>query len=141
MAGGSRTGAVPREGRAGRACRARQGLCPHRRPAGCHARHGDGNRKLGTPLCPDCFDDTGPVVWNATAPTLGKVTRDRLESAVTAAAGMTVAALRCEIRLTFVKATGMRARGLVHLHVVIRVDGRGEDPNNIVDPPAWATGT
>ena len=122
-----------------RACRPRRGECPHGRPAGCHARHRDGDRLLGTPLCPDCFDYPGAVTWNSLAPMLWKVTRDRMESAVAAAAGLTVAGLRRVIRITCVKAAEMQARGLVHLHAVIRIDGRGENPNDLVAPPAWAT--
>ncbi|WP_231861623.1 MULTISPECIES: replication initiator [Frankia] len=123
-----------------RACRPRRGTCPHGRPAGCHARHGDGDRQLGTPLCADCFDYAGAVVWNAMLPMLWKVTRDRLESGLAAASGRSVAALRRELRVTFVKAAEMQARGLVHLHVVIRVDGRGATAEDIVAPPGWATG-
>ncbi|MCK9893364.1 replication initiator [Frankia sp. AgB32] len=122
-----------------RACRPRRGLCPHGRPAGCHARHGDGDRQLGQALCADCFDYTGAVLWNAMLPSLWKATRDRLESAVAAASGRSVAALRRELRVTFAKAAEMQARGLVHLHIVIRVDGRGATPDEVVAPPAWAS--
>ncbi|SBW24703.1 replication initiation protein [Candidatus Protofrankia californiensis] len=122
-----------------RACRPRRGECPHGRPAGCHARHGDGDRQLGQPLCPDCFDYPGAVIWNTLAPKLWKVTRDRVESAVAAAAGLTVAGLRRQVRITCVKAAELQARGLVHLHAVIRIDGCGDGPDNIVAPPAWAT--
>jgi len=122
-----------------RACRPRRGLCPHGRPAGCHARHGDGDRQLGTPLCADCFDYAGAVVWNAMLPMLWKVTRDRLEVAIAAAAGLSVARMRRELRVTFVKAAEMQARGLVHLHVVIRLDGRGTAPGDVEAPPGWAS--
>ncbi|ETA04224.1 hypothetical protein CcI6DRAFT_00440 [Frankia sp. CcI6] len=122
-----------------RACRPRRSECPHGRPAGCHARHGDGDPTLGQPLCPDCFDYPGAVIWNSLAPVLWKATRDATESAVAAAAGLTVAGLRRQVRITFVKAVEMQARGLVHLHAVVRVDGRGEDPDDLVAPPGWAT--
>jgi hypothetical protein len=122
-----------------RACRPRRGLCPHGRPAGCHAKHGDGDRQLGTPLCADCFDYAGAVIWNAMLPMLWKATRDRLEVAIAAAAGLTVARMRRELRVTFVKAAEMQARGLVHLHVVVRLDGRGPAPEDVEAPPGWAS--
>ncbi|WP_306281143.1 MULTISPECIES: replication initiator [Frankia] len=122
-----------------RACRPRRGTCPHGRAAGCHARHGDGDPLLGSPLCADCFDYPGAVVWNSLVPRLWKATRDGVESAVARSAGLTVAGLRRQLRITFVKAAEMQARGLVHLHAVIRLDGWIEDPEQIAAPPAWAT--
>lgn len=86
----------------------------------------------------DCFAYRGAVVWNTMLPTLWKATRDRLESAVAAGSGRSVAALRRQVRVTFVKAAEMQARGLVHLHVVVRVDGRSADPDEVVAPPVWA---
>jgi len=72
-------------------------------------------------------------------PALWKATRDQLESAVAAAAGLTVAGLRRMVRVSFVKVAEMQRRGLVHLHVVIRIDGR--DPSGNPDaPPQWAYG-
>jgi hypothetical protein len=121
------------------ACRPRRGKCTHGRPAGCHVKHGAGDRLLGTPLCADCFDYAGAVVWNSLVPALWKATRAGVESAVAAAAGLTVAALRRQLRITFVKVAEMQARGLVHLHAVIRVDGRSDDPGEVVSPPGWAT--
>jgi len=79
------------------------------------------------------------VVWNALVPALWKATRDLLESAVASAVGLTVSALRRVVRVSFVKVAEMQRRGLVHLHVVIRVDGR--DPSgDPVAPPSWAYG-
>ncbi|WP_313954627.1 replication initiator, partial [Frankia sp. EI5c] len=120
-----------------RACHPRRGLCPHGRPAGCHERHHEADSRLGSPLCADCYGYGRSVVWNALVPKLWKVTRDATESAVAAAAGLTVAGLRRAARLSFVKVAEMQARGVVHLHVVIRVDGP-DGPDSA--PPAWAAG-
>jgi hypothetical protein len=72
-------------------------------------------------------------------PALWKATRDRLESALAAAVGLTVAALRRAVRVSFVKVAEMQRRGLVHLHVVIRVDGR-DSSGDVVAAPGWAFG-
>jgi len=120
-------------------CRARRGTCEHGRALSCHLRHSADDRRLGEPLCPACFDYGRAVVWNAMVPALWKATRDRLESAVASAVGLTVSGLRRAVRVSFVKVAEMQRRGLVHLHVVIRVDGR--DPSgDPVAPPSWAYG-
>jgi len=120
-----------------RVCRQRRGTCEHGRALSCHLRHNADDRRLGEPLCLACFDYGRAVVWNALVPALWKATRDRLESAVASAVGLTVTALRRVVRVSFVKVAEMQRRGLVHLHVVIRVDGR--DPaGDPTAPPAWA---
>ena len=96
--------------------------------------------RLGEPVCPDCYDYAGQVVWNATVSTLWQKTRQALESAVASTVGLPVSKLRRVLRLTFVKVAEMQARGVVHFHAVIRADGRGEDPADVVAPPEWATG-
>ncbi|KPM53804.1 replication initiation protein [Frankia sp. R43] len=120
-----------------RACHPRRGLCPHGEPAGCHERHHEADSRLGSALCVDCYQYGRSVVWNALVPKLWKATRDGMESAVAAAAGLTVAGLRRSARMSFVKVAEMQSRGVVHLHVVIRVDGPG-GPGSA--PPAWAAG-
>ena len=72
-------------------------------------------------------------------PALWRATRDRLESAIALAAGLTVAALRRQVRVSFVKVAEMQRRGLVHLHLVIRVDGR-DQAGEPAAAPAWAAG-
>ncbi|WP_373693994.1 replication initiator [Parafrankia sp. BMG5.11] len=127
---GGKTGPV-------RACHPRRGLCPHGRPAGCHERHRAEDSRLGAPICADCYSYGRTVTWNALVPKLWKATRDATESAVAAAAGLTVAGLRRAARLSFVKVAEMQARGVVHLHVVVRVDGP-DGPDSA--PPGWADG-
>jgi hypothetical protein len=120
-------------------CRPRRGTCEHGRALGCTERHGPDDRRLGEPICPRCFDYGRAVVWNSMCAALWKATRDRLESAVASAAGLTVAGLRREIRVSFVKVAEMQKRGLVHLHVVIRVDGR-DASGEPAAVPSWAAG-
>lgn len=51
-----------------RACRPRRAVdCPHGRPRACRLRHQASDPMLGQPLCADCFDYAGAVLWNAHA--------------------------------------------------------------------------
>ncbi|WP_307873655.1 MULTISPECIES: replication initiator [unclassified Frankia] len=127
------------KGAESRVCRQRRGTCEHGRALGCTVRHGADDKRLGEPVCPRCFDYGRAVVWNTMLPTLWKATRDRLESAVALAAGLTVTGLRRQVRVSFVKVAEMQRRGLVHLHVVIRVDGRDAD-GGLTVAPGWAAG-
>ncbi|MGJ6968761.1 replication initiator [Streptosporangium sp. G11] len=63
-----RTGAHPREKNGAlRACRPRNRntTCDHGRPVGCHTRHEIGDERLGQPICAECYDYTGAVLWQA----------------------------------------------------------------------------
>jgi hypothetical protein len=50
--------------------------CTHGRKVGCWKRHGTGERCLGEPVCPDCFDYQAQVIWNALAPELWRRTTE-----------------------------------------------------------------
>jgi hypothetical protein len=53
----------------------RQGArCPHGLRAGCWHRHDENDSRLGEPLCPDCYDASAQVLWNALAPELWRRT-------------------------------------------------------------------
>jgi hypothetical protein len=44
--------------------------CPHGITLACRRRHSRDDPLLGEPLCPDCYDYTGSVLFNACAPEL-----------------------------------------------------------------------
>jgi len=48
--------------------------CVHGRPAACESVHEAQDPHLGEPLCEDCFDYPGAVLWNATVPELWRRT-------------------------------------------------------------------
>lgn len=120
-----------------RLCRPRRnsGTCQHGRPVGCTARHERGDPQLGTPLCPDCYDYMAAVLWNAHAGQLWKRFRTYTERALAAQARLRRAALRRQARLGYAKIAEYQARGLVHFHAVIRIDGPAGPEDT---PPAWA---
>jgi hypothetical protein len=109
--------------------------CPHGRPRRCAARHLPGDTALGTPICPDCYDYARAVIWNALAPQLWRRTTIYLRRALARQVGLAVAQLRVVARVSYVKVAEYQARGAVHLHVVVRLDGA--DPHS--PPPAWAS--
>ena len=126
----SRTGIV------GRPCRPRRGdgSCPHGLPVACNVRHPDGDPLLGEPLCPDCFDYRDAVLWNAHVPALWERTSSELYRVVAKAGRVSVKEVRSLVRLSYMKVVEFQRRGLVHLHVVVRADGR-EGPGE--HPPPW----
>jgi len=105
-----------------RTCRPRTGHCPHQRPRGCALRHPAGDRRLGTPLCQQCFDYPGAVLWNAHVGELWRRTSISWQRALAHQAQLTPAALRRQLRISYTKVAEFQGRGLVHLHAVARLD-------------------
>jgi hypothetical protein len=101
----------------------RQGrACPHGRRAGCWSRHGEDDPELGEPLCPDCYDARGQVLWNALAPVLWRYTTTYADRALARQLGLTPAQLRALVRVSYVKVAEFQRRGAVHFHAIIRLD-------------------
>lgn len=98
------------------------GRCPHGRDRHCLARHGDDDGVVGTPLCPDCFDYEGCVLFNATVSELWRRVTIYAFRHLAYAMGTSEPALRREVRLSYVKCVEFQRRGAVHLHGVLRAD-------------------
>ena len=87
-----------------RSCRPHaKGCCPHGRPLRCQQRHSERDPLLGSPICADCFDYEGAVLWNAVAPELWRRTTIYLHRALAGAVGLSRAALSRQVRLSFTK--------------------------------------
>ncbi|WP_067466368.1 replication initiator [Actinomadura macra] len=112
------------------------GTCPHGRPVSCTVRHGADDGRVGQPICPDCFDYPGAVLWNAHAPELWRRFTLAVRRHLARSAGVRVAELREVLTVSFAKVAEYQRRGLVHFHAVIRFDGPGGPDAN---PPNWAT--
>ncbi|WP_433419725.1 replication initiator [Microtetraspora malaysiensis] len=119
-------------------CHARRDAtrCPHGRILTCTTRHGADEECLGEPLCPDCYDYTGSVLFNATAPLLWKRFAEALRRHLAKSGGLTLAEMRAQLVVSFAKVAEYQRRGVVHFHAVIRLDGP-DGPTST--PPAWAT--
>ncbi|MFI0446015.1 replication initiator [Actinomadura sp. 6N118] len=128
-------------------CRKRVGplVCAHAMRAWCDERHSAGDAVVGSPLCWDCYDYTGHVLWHGAVPELWRRTVIYLYRALARLGGertgtpITVRAVRDLIRVSYVKVAEFQKRAAVHLHAVIRLDGvHPDDPDRVVAPPAWA---
>ncbi|MGI5233753.1 replication initiator [Actinoallomurus sp. CA-142502] len=119
-------------------CRPRRksGTCPHGRPVACNERHSADDPRLGKPICPDCYDHTGSVLFNALAPELWRRFTIRLRRVLARNCGLSVKELGQVLKVSFAKVAEYQRRGVVHFHAIVRLDG----PNGpTTQPPGWAT--
>jgi hypothetical protein len=108
-----------------RRCRLRRDapVCEHGLRLSCARVHGEDDPCLGEPICPDCFDHEGAVMWNNALSELWRRTVPvYLPRTLARHASMTQARLRELVRVAYVKVAEYQRRGLVHLHAVIRLD-------------------
>jgi hypothetical protein len=132
-----------RIGRRGRSlpCRPRrdahQRRCPHGRDLSCPCIHREDDPRLGTPMCPECYDYTGHVLFNALAPELWRRFTIYLPRQLARLAGVTQRQLRREVRVRFVKVAEYQHRGIIHYHTVIRLDAPGD--SHQPPPPRYTT--
>ncbi|GAA3152482.1 replication initiator [Nonomuraea roseoviolacea] len=119
-------------------CHARRDgkTCPHGHVMSCTARHAANDPHLGEPLCPDCYDYEGSVLFNAVAPELWRRFTEALRRRFARLFGLTLRELREQLTISFAKVAEYQRRGVVHFHAVIRLDGP-IGPTS--PPPAWAT--
>ena len=111
--------------------------CDHGHALTCYIRHHPGDPQIGQPLCLDCYDHDGHVVWNNSAGELWRRTKQAIERYLN-----TLARQRHlpPLRVSHGKAAEYQARGAVHFHVLLRVDGLDDhDPDTLTPPPAGIT--
>ncbi|MBB5110812.1 hypothetical protein FHU28_000651 [Micromonospora echinospora] len=135
-------------------CHARRnaGLCIHGRPAVCWARHEPADTVLGQPFCLDCYDHDHQVVWNLFSGMLWHRTKQAAERWLAQLArrrGIPPVELVTPsgkirkvppVRLSHGKAAEFQARGAVHFHALVRLDGVDPyDPAAVIPPPAGFT--
>ena len=135
-------------------CRARRepGRCPHGRHDTCFARHTRDDARLGQPLCPDCYDYAAHVVWNNTAGELWRRTKQAIERRLGQLArrrGVLPIWVPCgegkyrmvdPVRVAHGKAAEYQARGAVHFHALLRLDGYDPyHPDQLLPPPSVLT--
>jgi hypothetical protein len=107
--------------------------CPHGVPVACRQRHTATDSRLGQPLCLDCYDYTGQVIWNHEAPELWRRTIQQVDRELRRLGR----ALGVDLRRRYLKVYEFQARGVIHYHALIRLDGYNPDcPEAIVPAPA-----
>ena len=106
-------------------CRARRDkpICPHGRPAWCGKRHREDDPQLGKPLCADCYDYAAHLVWQWHAPELWRRLTIALQRDLARRCGLSVKAFRRRCKIAYAKVVEFQARGVIHIHVPIRLDG------------------
>jgi hypothetical protein len=131
------------QGRLVRPCHPhRQGrTCVHGRRAGCWQRHQADDQVLGEPICPDCYDAKGQVLWNALAPVLWRYTTTYVDRALARQLGLTENQLRKLVRVSYVKVAEFQRRGAVHFHAIVRLDAATacRCPACLAPPPRGVT--
>ena len=121
-------------------CHARRDteICPHGRKLACFTRHRADDPRLGQPLCPDCYDHAAHVVWNNNTGELWRRTKQAIERHLNQLARHR--GLAYGVRVSHGKAAEYQARGAVHFHVLLRLDGQDDDdPAWLLPPPPGIT--
>jgi hypothetical protein len=115
-----------------------RGQCPHGRRLWCDRTHDHHDPALGQPLCRNCYDYIGHVLFSWHAPELWRrftiqlrrllrrQLRDRAENPK-------------NTRVSFMKVVELQRRGLPHFHAVIRLDAASE-PGQPPSPPDTTVG-
>ncbi|MQA78731.1 MAG: plasmid replication initiator protein [Streptosporangiales bacterium] len=130
-------------------CRARRDAttCEHGRLTSCSQRHGVDDMALGHPLCLDCYDHDAQVVWNNHAGELWRRTVQALtRSLVHVSRQRGVGFLDVEtgpgehrslstLRIRYAKVAEYQTRGVIHFHVLFRLDGVDPYHPDQVTPP------
>ncbi len=104
--------------------------CRHGKPLWCSTIHGDDDAHVGQPLCEDCYDYTGHVMFAWHAPELWRrftISLRRLLDSHLRAMGEAAKS----VRINYVKVAELQRRAIPHFHAVIRLDAPpvpGEPP-------------
>ncbi len=114
--------------------RSRGETCPHGRSLSCTRRHREDDPCLGEAICPECFESERLALWNHNTGRLFKRTKTYVERELARQAGITQAAARKLVRVGDVKVAEFQRRGVVHFHVLWRLDGADRD--ELVSPPS-----
>ena len=107
--------------------------CPHGKPLWCNATHRSDDPEVGQPLCPDCYDYTGHVLFNWHAPELWRRFTIGLRRAV-AAQLRRIGVDPGRLRVSFVKVAEYQRRAVVHYHTLIRLDSTDNDDSTTGEP-------
>jgi hypothetical protein len=100
--------------------------CLHGKALQCNVVHSSDDPEVGQPLCPDCYDYTGHVLFNWHAPELWRRFTIALRRAV--AARLRLIGIDTDAaRVSFVKVAEYQRRAVVHYHSLIRLDPTDDD--------------
>jgi hypothetical protein len=89
----------------------------------CDQRHAEDDPALGTPVCVECYDYVGAVLWQAHAGRLWRRFTIQLRRDLARELRVPRGDLAELLRLSYAKVAEFQRRGLVHYHAAMRVDG------------------
>jgi hypothetical protein len=121
-----------------RRCRPRRDgeTCPHGHSLACNRIHDEDDPRVGEPICPQCFDYEHAILWNALAPELWRITSQRIPAELARLKGISLARLRKLARVSFVKVAEYQRRGVLHFHLLARLDAaQPKEQSELVEPP------
>jgi replication initiator protein RepSA len=95
--------------------------CPHGKPLWCNLVHRFEDPDIGQPLCPECYDYTGHVLFNWHAPELWRRFTIALRRNLTRHLRQ-IGADTNALRASFVKVAEYQRRAVIHYHTLIRLD-------------------
>jgi hypothetical protein len=93
------------------------------RPCRCGQRHDVNDPELGAAIDPARYDYEGAVLWNWHAPALWNRFIIELVRVLASRAGLSEREWRKLVRAAYAKVAEFQARGLVHFHAIVRLDG------------------
>jgi hypothetical protein len=116
-------GAVHRQPPSGGPCSARgRGRCSHGRQVSCVVHHNDNDPRLGEAICAECYDYDGAVLFNASISELWRRTVIYARRHLARLLGRSAAEVERELRFSYAKVVEFQARGVVHVHAIVRLD-------------------
>ncbi|QGK68969.1 hypothetical protein GIY23_04940 [Allosaccharopolyspora coralli] len=127
-------GAVHTAHKTGKPCHPRRDphVCEHGVTFTCLRRHDTGDDYAGRPFCLDCYDHQAQVVFNAYAGELWRYTSQNMRREVERLGKR----YGVKLRVSYAKVAEFQARGVVHFHTLIRLDGVDPLEPDTITPPA-----
>jgi hypothetical protein len=127
-------GPVHRRTPSGRCHTFSAGRCAHGHTLNCRRTHNAESKELGTPLCVNCFDYEGAVLWNAYSSKLWNRTVQELRRQLSHLQQAGDSEKPDATTLSYLKVAEFQKRGLVHFHVILRVDSANDHAGETSEP-------
>mgnify|MGYP000871423375 FL=1 len=112
--------------------------CRHGKPLWCSTVHDDDDDQVGQPLCAECYDYVGHVLFTWHLPELWR----RFTIALRRALRKNLKAVGVDpdwIRVSFLKVVELQARAIPHIHTLIRLDPHDDSQQSDWESPVGAT--
>jgi hypothetical protein len=114
--------------------RTRGEVCRHGKSLSCMEIHAEHDLLAGQPFCADCYDYDAHVIWQWWAPELWRRFTIALPRLIAKWLDVTQRQARKLVRVSFAKVGEYQARGVIHFHAIIRLDGPPTDEENFPSP-------